>query len=200
MNKELLIELFGYLGSFLVLISFLTTSLVKLRVINTIGSLIFMIYALIIHSYPTALMNGFLIIINIHHIVKESQIDKEYDIIDVDQREKTYVYFFELYLKDIRKYYPDTDFNRADCAWMIVNQGRPVGLSLGKRNGEQLELLMDYTIENYRDFSIADKLYDHLKASGIKTIIFNAPQKNYQNYLKRFDYHQEGEYYLKDLS
>ena len=46
MTKELLIELFGYLGSFLVLISFLMTSVFKLRVINTIGSVIFMTYAL----------------------------------------------------------------------------------------------------------------------------------------------------------
>ena len=51
MTKEMIIEAVGYLGSFLVLVSFLMTSVVKLRIVNTIGSLIFMIYALIIKSY-----------------------------------------------------------------------------------------------------------------------------------------------------
>ena len=73
MSKEVLIELFGYLGSFLVLISFLMTSVVKLRVINTIGSLIFMTYAVIIKSYPTAVMNFCLVLINLHYLWKMSK-------------------------------------------------------------------------------------------------------------------------------
>ena len=64
MTKEMIIEAVGYLGSFLVLVSFLMTSVVKLRIVNTIGSLIFMIYALIIKSYPTAVMNACLVLIN----------------------------------------------------------------------------------------------------------------------------------------
>ncbi len=64
-NAKFLIEAFGYLGSFLVLVSMLMTSVMKLRIINTIGSTIFTIYALIIHSYPTAFMNFCLILINL---------------------------------------------------------------------------------------------------------------------------------------
>ena len=48
MDTKLLIELFGYLGSALVVVSMLMSSVVRLRVINTIGSVIFAIYALII--------------------------------------------------------------------------------------------------------------------------------------------------------
>ena len=45
-----MIEMLGYLGSALVVASMLMSSVVKLRVINTIGSGIFAVYALIIHS------------------------------------------------------------------------------------------------------------------------------------------------------
>ena len=48
-----MIELVGYLGSALVVASMLMSSVVKLRVINTLGSGIFAVYALMIHSYPT---------------------------------------------------------------------------------------------------------------------------------------------------
>ena len=67
MNTKFLIEAFGYLGSFLVLVSMLMTSVVKLRIINTIGSLIFTVYAFIIKSYPTAFMNLCLVLINVHY-------------------------------------------------------------------------------------------------------------------------------------
>ena len=50
MNQALALELFGYLGSFLVLISMLMTSVVRLRIINLIGSAIFAAYAILIRS------------------------------------------------------------------------------------------------------------------------------------------------------
>ena len=61
----MIIELVGYIGSILVLVAFLMTSVVRLRVVNSIGSLIFAISALIIQSYPTALMNFCLVLISI---------------------------------------------------------------------------------------------------------------------------------------
>ena len=64
MDMGLYIELFGYLGSFLVVVSMLMSSVIKLRIINIIGSTISGTYALIIGSFPLALMNICLIIIN----------------------------------------------------------------------------------------------------------------------------------------
>ena len=101
MTKELLIELFGYLGSFLVLISFLMTSVFKLRVINTIGSVIFMTYALIIKSYPTAVMNFCLVLINLRFLWKMSRSEKEFELIHADVNESYVQYFLNTELKRI---------------------------------------------------------------------------------------------------
>ncbi len=70
MNTAMLIEIFGYIGSVLVVVSMLMSSVVKLRVINTIGSIISGTYALIIGSFPLALMNICLIIINVYNLRK----------------------------------------------------------------------------------------------------------------------------------
>ena len=45
-----MIEIFGYIGCIFVIISMLMTSVVKLRVINTVGSSISAVYAMIGHS------------------------------------------------------------------------------------------------------------------------------------------------------
>ena len=84
-TSKIFIEAFGYLGSALVLVSFLMVSVFKLRVVNSIGSIIFTIYAFIIHSYPTAIMNACLVMINIYYLIKMSRkTDKEYDFVKSD--------------------------------------------------------------------------------------------------------------------
>lgn len=82
MNGPMIIEMVGYLGSILVVVSMLMSSVIKLRIINTTGSGIFAIYALIIHSYPTALMNFCLVGINVYNLVRLMRTDQSYDLID----------------------------------------------------------------------------------------------------------------------
>lgn len=65
------LELFGYLGTALVLISMMMTSVKWLRLVNMTGSLISMIYAILVHTWPVALLNFGLIVI---HIVKLSRL------------------------------------------------------------------------------------------------------------------------------
>lgn len=70
MNNSIFIEMLGYLGSFLVVAAMLMTSIKKLRIVNSVGAGIFTIYALLIQSYPTALMNTGLVVINIYNLVR----------------------------------------------------------------------------------------------------------------------------------
>lgn len=58
MDTQMIVELIGYAGSALVLVSFLMSSVVKLRVINMIGGMVFGTYAVMIRSYPTAIMQA----------------------------------------------------------------------------------------------------------------------------------------------
>jgi len=62
------IELLGYLATFFVAASFLFKSIVHLRVVNAIGAVLFVIYSLIIKSYPVALLNAFLVFVNLYQL------------------------------------------------------------------------------------------------------------------------------------
>ena len=84
MNLSICIELFGYLGSCLVVISMLMSSVMKLRIINITGSTISGIYALIIGSFPLVLMNTCLIIINVYNILKLKDESRRYDAVKSD--------------------------------------------------------------------------------------------------------------------
>ncbi len=70
MNLELFWEIFGYIGTACVIISMLMTSVVKLRLINMVGALISLIYALIVGAAPIAVLNAALIIIQIFQLYR----------------------------------------------------------------------------------------------------------------------------------
>ena len=78
------VEIIGYIGSFLVVISMLMSSIIKLRVINTIGSVISGIYAVICGALPLALMNLCLIIINVVNLVKLLGAKMPYELVEGD--------------------------------------------------------------------------------------------------------------------
>ncbi|RDY23889.1 lactate dehydrogenase [Romboutsia maritimum] len=64
------IEWVGYLASILIVISLTMTSIVKLRIINTIGCLLFVFYGMIVKAYPVAIANAAIILINLYYIYK----------------------------------------------------------------------------------------------------------------------------------
>lgn len=63
-------EILGTTASVLVLISFLMKGEKKIRTINIIGALIFVIYGILIKSFSVAFLNGVLILIHIYYLKK----------------------------------------------------------------------------------------------------------------------------------
>ena len=62
------IELLGYIATFLVAVSFFCKSMARLRAINALGATLFVIYSLIITAYPVALLNAFLVCVNLYQL------------------------------------------------------------------------------------------------------------------------------------
>lgn len=199
LEKEILIEAIGYLGSTLVLVSFLMASVFKLRVVNTIGSVIFTIYACIIHSYPTAIMNACLVGINIYYLIKMSNTDKSYDLVKTDSDDSLLDYFIHQYRDDIIKIFPgiNMDFSNANSSYVICHDGKLVGAMLGQENNGVIEVLLDYTVPQYRDFSIGKFLFDKLQEEGIKSLTYRGSDENHKAYLAKTGFVNKGGYYEK---
>ncbi|MGZ3885493.1 MAG: uroporphyrinogen decarboxylase [Bacteroidia bacterium] len=66
-------ELIGYMASAGVLISFLFSDMKKLRIINTIGCLLFIAYGISLHfSWPVIITNMAIVGINAYHLLRKS--------------------------------------------------------------------------------------------------------------------------------
>ncbi|WP_108126394.1 YgjV family protein [Saccharospirillum mangrovi] len=62
------LEIYGYLGSALIAISLMMGDIRKLRWINLVGASTFSSYGLMIQAWPVALLNGFIVLIDIVHL------------------------------------------------------------------------------------------------------------------------------------
>lgn len=76
MGWEIALEIFGYVGTVLVVISMLMTDINKLRIINISGGLVSLVYTLLRNTMPMAVMNFILITINIVQLVKSRRAEK----------------------------------------------------------------------------------------------------------------------------
>lgn len=63
-------EIVGIIGTLFVLLSFLMKDLKKVRIINIIGAVLFVVYGVLINAYSTWILNGVLIIIHIIFLTK----------------------------------------------------------------------------------------------------------------------------------
>ena len=201
MNGNLYLELFGYLGSAMVVVSMLMTSVVKLRVFNAIGSVISGTYALIIGSYPLALMNICLLTINLYNLVRLLKVKNHYDLIETTADDGFVTYFLGRYEADIRSYFPDFSAQEmGEKAYITCCNGIPAGVLLGREVGSELEISLDYTTPTYRDCSVAAFLYPALQTRGFETLRFcGSCSPQHGVYLKKMGFTEEKGDYVKTL-
>ena len=67
---RIFLEVFGYIGSGLILLSMMMTSVEKLRWFNISGSVISMIYGVIMGTWPVVFLNVGTISINVVQIIR----------------------------------------------------------------------------------------------------------------------------------
>lgn len=199
MKVELALELFGYLGSVLILVSMLMTSVVRLRVINLIGSAIFAAYALLIRSYPTAFLNACLVGINVYQLLRLKRTVKSgYELFKLNGGDGFAEWFFGKYEEDINRYFPGADKESVGRAegFAVLRDDCAAGILLGARNGESFDILLDYATPAHRDCSVGRFIYDKLPAYGITELTCRTGSEEHAGYLNKvgFVLREDGAY------
>lgn len=199
MNTSTIIEAVGYLGSALVLVSFLMSSVVKLRVVNTIGSVIFAVYALIIRSYPTAVMNFCLVCINLHFLWKLRRQDPSYRLLALQPREGYVQDFLRQNAADIAAFFPDRKPEQGDPnrAYMVFHGAEPAGIMLGNEADGVFNVALDYSTPAYRDCSVGAFILEKLPRP--LCLRYNDAEESHLAYLKRLGFSEKDGVWEKRL-
>ena len=201
MTTQTIYEIIGYVGSALVLVSFLMASVVKLRIVNSVGSAIFASYALLIHSYPTMIMNICLVLINLYYLWKLRNREPNYRLVSLRPGEGFVEFFLREYREDIAKCFPgrNWDDNELNRALLVCHGDVPAGLLLGRERNGVLDIALDYSTPAYRDSSEGLYLIEHLPQEGLHLLRYEHPEEGHLPYLKRMGYELNNGVYERAL-
>ncbi len=203
MTKEMWFEVVGYTGSLLILVSMLMTSVVKLRIINLIGSAVFTLYAILIHSYPTAFLNGCLVLINVFQLLRQRRaVGKSYNIHPFKAGEGFTEWFIAKYREDILKFFPSLKPEEAENAsgYAVFYDDQAAGLLLVMKEGETLRIVMDYATPAFRDCSVGGYLYGKLPEFGVSKLVCKAENDEHVKYMEKMGFVRgEDNAYVKEL-
>jgi hypothetical protein len=187
-------EIIGYLASVVVAISLMMSRIIKLRWINFVGSGLFSLYGFLIHSYPVALLNGFIAIVNIYYLVQIYKSKEYFRILESKNNSNYLQYFLDFHRKEIEKYNPKFDFKigEDDKVFYILRDMVPAGLLIGEIEDLNINIKLDFVIPAYRDFKVGKYLYqDHkgfLKDRGFRSITTKSSSESQARYLQKMGF------------
>ena len=192
-------EIIGFIASAVVAISLMMSNVFWLRIINGIGSLVFTIYGVLIQSAPVAIMNGFVVLIDLYYLSQSFQSDY-YKILEVEPRGYYLEKFLSFYHSEIKKFMPEFNGEIAEDAnvFFILRNMVPAGLLVTREHDDgKLWIEMDFAIPAYRDSKIGKHLYSHqaeiFDTKKYGAVYSMAVEKAHQKYLKRMGFVQQTE-------
>ena len=65
-----MIEILGITATLFIIVAFLQSSELKIRILDGVGAILFVVYGICIHSFSTILLNSILLGVQLYKIVK----------------------------------------------------------------------------------------------------------------------------------
>ena len=198
------IEVVGYIGTALVVTSLSMKSIVRLRILNASGGLLFVIYAAIINSVPVMALNLTTATLNIFHLISMRRKKDRFEILEAKSIDDPLMQrFINYYRDDILTYFGVPDFSRQKdyLVCYILRNMVPAGIFIGEKQpddnkGVNVRILIDYVTPEYRDMKNSKFLFfgnrNWLQKHRISKFYMQTENATHQKYLKKIGFTPTG--------
>ena len=198
-------EVVGYVASGLVVLSLTMTSVVRLRTISLAGSVVFVVYGILIGSVPIIVTNVAIAGINLWFLRAELGLHRDLGASLIAADAPFLLDFIAFHLDDIRRFQPTfTMPSSGALALLLTRDGLPAGVVIGERHGHELELHLDYVLQAYRDSRLGHWLFgrgaDVFRSAGISRLVTSPGNDVHRGYLQRVGFVPSGGRYVLDLT
>ena len=196
MTPQTLFELIGYAASILIAISLMMKSLIRLRVINGIGALVFVVYGILIEAYPVAILNSLIVLIDSYYLIRMLKRSDYFTLMEVEPDSHYLQFFLAFHLEDIRSFFPSFSYepHPNDFVYFVLRNTVPAGLVIIRQEDNKGKILLDYALQDYRDFKIGSFIFDdnanRLLNRGINCLETTGAVPSHERYLRRMGFKQ----------
>ena len=195
MDSQLVLELVGYAASILVAISLMMSSILKLRLINLVGSAAFVVYGAMIGAYPVAVVNLLIVFINLYYLRQMLGAREYFKLLKVQPDSEYLRAFLDFHAGEIQRFLPGFSYapGERQLIFFVLRDMVPAGLFIGEMRGDgALRVVLDFVIPQFRDFKTGRYLFqaqaDFFRAQGIREIVSDAGSRQHSDYLRRMGF------------
>lgn len=204
------LEVVGWVGSVLIVVSLAQARVLRFRWINLTGSVVATAYNVIVGIWPFAAMNGVIAVINVYWLVRlyrEAHDEQVYDVVEVRAEDAYLQRVLRLHATDIAKSHPAFAATSPGAgrrhAFLVVRGDETVGAVVLRDAGDGVAMVeLDWVTPRFRDFTPGEFVH---RRSGIFTdlgfrrvIVEHAPAAE-RSYLERVGFAQDGNRWVRTV-
>lgn len=207
---QIVLEIIGWVGSGLVVLSLMQARVLRFRWMNMIGSLIATVYNAVIEVWPFAAMNAAIFFIGVYWIrrlYREANDPHVYQVVPLDPEDRYLQHLLDVHADDIAHFAPGFTAHSVDDAritFLIVRGDEAVGVVAARREEDgTADIELDWVKPRFRDFGPGKFVYsesDALPAAGIRRARVAPHATTDTEYLRKAGFHKEGGAWIRDLS
>lgn len=190
-----IIEIVGYLGSIFIAVAMTFSSIIRLRWFSLVGNILFTIYGFLVGAYPVAIVNAFIMVINIIFLVNQYTKNELFRTLEVRNDNKYFLDFLQFHKTDIAKFFPKFTIsaNENRISFLVLRNMQVAGVFLGRIvGGNKFCIELDYVTPEYRDYKLGKFVYRPdqtlFKDKHIKTLISGSYSPKNDAYLKKLGF------------
>jgi len=191
-----LIQALGYTASFIIFISLTMKSIVKLRILNAVGCVVFVVFAFKTHSLPAVVMNIGIVFIDMYYLFGIMRTKDIFEIVEVHKDNDVVRYFFEKNKNEMTALFGDDALSRGEAAAFFFRNNDIAGLVAYSIQGTGKEkralITADFVVPKYRDLAIGKHFFvedvSYWKEKGCSSLISESASQVHAAYLKRIGF------------
>jgi hypothetical protein len=199
MSSQTVYELIGYSASALVVISLAMSSLIRLRIVNLVGALVFSLYGVLIGSLPVLVTNLAIAGIDVWYLQRDLSTRDELTVVPVGENDPFLGEFVSVHRRDIDGFIhgPGIDAG-TDVRFVMLRNAVPAGVFMGRSiDDAALSVVVDYVAPPYRDLRHGTLLYGHDAARfaelGYRHIVVEQVDRRQHDYFMRMGFRETGD-------
>ncbi|HET7901981.1 MAG TPA: hypothetical protein VFL59_12415 [Candidatus Nanopelagicales bacterium] len=204
-----LLELVGWTGSALVILSLAQARVLRFRVLNLAGALLATAYNGVLGIWPFAAMNAVIAVIDLYwlrRLLRERHDPVAYSVVEVGPRDAYLAHVVSTHLHDIRRFQPSYALPSDDArrhAYVVQRDAETVGAVVVRDAGEGTAVVeLDYVTPRFRDFTPGEFVYRRsgmFASQGIRRLVADDELGTQTEYLARVGFRQEDGAWVREV-
>ncbi|WP_431836114.1 hypothetical protein [Cellulomonas sp. Y8] len=195
------LEIIGWVGSVLVVVSLMQARVLRFRWLNFAGSVIATAYNTIVGIWPFAAMNAVIAVIDAYwlcRLTRERHDADVYEVVPVGAGDHYLQHVLGVHADDIARYYPSFGLpgdvageaaGGSRWAYLVLRGDETVGVVVVRDAGDGVgEVELDWVTPRFRDFAPGEFVYRRSGAfagTGLRSLVVAEDARDTGPYLER---------------